>query len=112
VEEWLHSVGLYGAIVGAGLVAALTAIRLRWLLAVGASLTAVVVASVLWDVAWADESDFYDIGREGALILGLVFAGGALALFAASAYVGRLVRRSVCRSRARREAPQDDPTRG
>jgi hypothetical protein len=100
MEEWLATAGVWASIIGAGLVGALTAVRLRWVLAVGGALAAVLVAWVLWDVAWADESEFYDIGREGALILGLAFSGAGLALFAACAGLGRLARRFVCRRRA------------
>jgi hypothetical protein len=95
----LAAVVFYAAVVGAPLVGGLTEVRLRWVLAAAAALAAVLVAGVLWDVAWADESEFYDIGREGALVFGLMSAAFGFALIAAGSGIGRVVRRAVCARR-------------
>lgn len=95
----LAAVVFYAAVVGAPLVGGLTEVRLRWVLVAGAALAAVLVAEVVWDVAWSEESEFYDIGREGALIFGLVFVGFGFGLIAAGSGLGRVVRRVVCARR-------------
>lgn len=92
----LFNVVFAAAVVSSPFIGGLTEVRLRWVLAAGATLTAMVVPWVLWNVGTSDESEFYDIGREGALFFGLLFAGFGLALIAAGSGLGRLVRRLVC----------------
>jgi NADH:ubiquinone oxidoreductase subunit 5 (subunit L)/multisubunit Na+/H+ antiporter MnhA subunit len=102
VGEALQYVLLWGGMIGLPLAAGFTRIKLRWISATGVGLALVLAAAVIVDVATGDETDFYDIGREGALILGLVLTGVALGLWLLSALIGRTIRRGVCRSRSRR----------